>query len=748
MQTDTLFDDDDAPPAKQRGMTDAELLAVTDNHIRAAVGFMGGMLADQRQRNEYYYLAEPKGDLAAPDIEGRSSVISTDVADTVEWMLPSLIKTFTAGDNVVEFAPKRQQDEAAALQATDYCNYVLHKQNPGFQILYTWMKDALLQKNGVLKVWWDDSAQDVREVYRGLNDAEAAMLLQQPEVEPIEHTQTVDAQALAVMQNMAALAQAAPGMQQMQPPLVHDIVVRRRQTVGRVHIENVPPEEFLIERNAKTIEDSRFVAHRFEKTISDLRARGYDNVDDIGGDGEDNAGSLSAERVERRAFDDEMAWAGGGDLVQPADESQRVVWVTECYLRIDFNGDGIAEWRQVVRCGGVVLRNVECDGPPFVSICPIPLPHRFFGTCPADQAVDAQRLKTSILRASLDGLYHSINGRTFAVQGQVNLDDLLTSRPGGVVRVNQPGAVGPLMEGKPDLGAAQSMLEYAEVLKENRTGFTRYSQGTNADALNQTATGINIITNRADSRIELIARVFAETGFQALFRRILQLVSQHQDQATVARVNGRWVNFDPRSWATQFDFNVNCGLGTNNKDQLVQHLMALAKMQSDTMPLGLAGPPQVYQVAKKFCEALGFKQPEMFFSDPASHPPQPPKPDPKLLEMQAQQQYDVAKLQLEREKVQMDHQLARERLEAEIALKREQFAMQMRADQEAKLYASLYAQSEGYVDGYDRSAGPAAPAGGGTWAPGAAGAGQPGVPPGVRFPAPAAAGPVGMQPGA
>lgn len=708
-----MFDDDESAETttgQAAGMSDDELIAVTDEHIRQSIAYMGGKLSEQRRRNEYFYLAQPVGELAAPSIDGRSSIVSTDVADTVEWMLPSLVKTFTAGDTVCEFSPRRQQDEEAATQATDYANYVLFKQNPGFSLIYTWIKDALIQKAGVMKVWWDTSKEDVRETYRGLSDQELQMLLMSPDVEPIEHTARPDQAAQEVAENFAAM-----GLQAPPPPMVHDVVVKREKACGRVRIENVPPEEFLISRSAKTIADAAFVGHRVEKTISDLRAMGYQNVDDIGGDGTDNAGAMSAERIERRSFDDEMPYMFGEAQAQ-ADESQRMVWVTECYIRLDYNGDGIAELRKVVRCGGVILANEECDGRPFVAITPIPLPHRFFGLCPADMAVEPQKLKTSILRAGLDGLYHSINGRTFAVDGQVNLDDLLTSRPGGVVRVKQNGAVGPLMEGKADLGAAQAMLEYAEVMKENRTGFTRYSQGTSADSLNQTATGVNLITNRADSRIELIARVFAETGFQDLFKRILQLVSQYQDQATVARVNGKWVNFDPRAWATQFDFTVNVGLGTGNKDQQVQHLMMLGQVMQQGAQIGMCTPREFYNAAKKLTESLGFKQPELFFQDPTQAQPQPPKPDPAMAKVQAdmqskqaelqmkqqaqaaQLQADVARFQLEREKAMADIQLARERLEAEIALKREQFAATMSADQEAKLYARLQAEAEAEVE--------------------------------------------------
>lgn len=711
--------------AKPPPITDDALIAITDQHIRAAMGYMGGKLSEARRRNVSFYLAKAEGELAPPQIEGRSQVVSTDVADTVEWMLPSLLKIFTAGDQVVEFVPRQQEDEEAAKQATDYANYVFYRQNPGFQLIYTWFKDALIEKVGVLKVVWDADKEDVRESYRDLTAEQAAILAQDKGVEIIEHTERIDEQAAAAMAQALARQQMqpqAPGMPPQapmpppEPPMLHDVTVTRSRPKNRVRIDAVPPEEFLISREAKAVHDAAFVGHRVERSISDLRAAGYKNVDDIGSDG-DAAGELNAERIERQSFDDDQAYSfGAGDTA--ADDSQRRVWVTECYIRCDRNGDGIAELIKVVRAGGVILEEEECDAVPFVTITPIPLPHRFFGLCPADQAVEPQKLKTSLLRASLDGLYTSINGRTYAVDNQVNLDDLMTSRPGGVVRVRAPGMVGPLMEGKPDLGAAQSMLEYAEVMKENRTGFTRYSQGTSADSLNDTATGMNIITNRADSRVELIARVFAETGFQDLFKAILRLVSQYQDQATVARVHGKWVNFDPRQWKNQFDFSVNVGLGTGNKDQQVQHLMALLQTQMQMLPIGLVQPANLYKLAAKLAESLGFKQADQFFTDPVNAPPKPPAPPPpevlkaqadqqraqaemqmKQAQMQADQQEAIARLQMDRERMLGEMALARERLEAEISLKREQAVMQMGADQELAAYRALYAQSEQMVEG-------------------------------------------------
>jgi hypothetical protein len=322
------------------------------------------------------------------------------------------------------------------------------------------------------------------------------------------------------------------------------------------------------------------------RTISDLKSMGYKNVDQISGD--DQATSLNAERIERLSYDDEMAYIQS-DTVVGADESQRVVWLTECYIRVDFDGDGISELRKVLRAGNQILENEIVDCAPFVSITPIPMPHKFFGLSVADLAMDAQRIKTTILRSMLDSQNLAVNGRYFAVDGQVNLDDLLVSRPGGIVRVKQPGAVGRLEPLVGDSALGMGMMESMQGFLEDSTGWTRYNSGTDGDSLNSTATGVNVLTNRADMRLDLIARNFAE-GFRDLFRMMLKLTSQYTDKEQVIRLRGEWVNMDPREWRNGFDVSINVGLGTGNKDQQVAHLNALLMLQQQGLQIGITTP--------------------------------------------------------------------------------------------------------------------------------------------------------------
>jgi len=672
-------------------MSDDQLRAVTDGEMRQAVGYWSGKLANQRLKAMAYYLGEAKLDLSPPEVEGRSTVVSPDVRNTIESMLPQLMVKFCGGDSVVEFEPNKPGDEAKAAQATDYCNHCFFARNNGERVAYNWMKDALLSKNGIIKVWWDTRSEETREEYMGMSDIELAQLMDDDEIEVTEQksypdeddaeqrqeaiqqlNQQLQQAAMAAQQGNPQAQQAVMQLQQQlaqidqQPPkMLFDVTCKRVIPGGKIKVENVPPEEFLISRKAKTIADAGFVGHRVVRSASELTAMGYKNVDQLTSD--DSSASLNMERIERLAYDDELAYLNT-DTVSTLDPSQRLIWVTECYVRVDFDGDGIAELRKVVRAGNQILDNEIVDVCPFVDITPVPMPHKFFGLSVADLALEAQRIKTSILRAQLDNLYLSVNGRTFAVDGQVNMDDLLTSRPGGVVRIKQPGAVGMLDQGRGDGGAAMGMMEYMQGYLEDSTGWTRYNQGSDGDSLNQTATGVNQITNRADMRLDLIARNFAE-GFRNLFRLMLRLCSQYQSKEEMVKLRGEWVSVNPRDWRTGFDTTVNVGLGTGSKDQQVQHLMMLAQQQQFGLQIGTATPQNVFEAQKELAKALGFKSGDKFFSDPAKNQA-PQQPNPVQLQMQLEQAKAQAQMQIEQAKIQAQAQI--EQMKAQINLQLEQ----------------------------------------------------------------------------
>ncbi|QLG87654.1 hypothetical protein HQ393_04950 [Chitinibacter bivalviorum] len=694
--------------SEREPMDDQSLIALIDAEARGALGYNGGRLAESRKRALDYYLGNAVGELAPPEIEGRSTVISNETLATVEWMLPQLIRIFTAGDDTVEFTADHPDMEQAAQDATEYVNHVFNRQNPGFMALYSWFKDALLLKNGFLKVYWDSDETQRTERYEGLTQDDLMLLLQR----------NPDAQI--------ASAEQVPNEETGEPLLTIELAFRKSKS--QVRIEPIPPEEMLIRRDTKSLRDASFVAQRRAMTIAELRAMGYSD-DLLAGIGSEDANMTSQEAITRRAQNDEQAINPQSFGVQTQDESTRIVHVLEAYIKVDYDGDGFPEWRMIRKAGNMLLCNEEVDGHPFVTLTPIPLPHSMFGLSMADLTREPHRIKTSIMRAMLDNLYLTVNQRFGVVDGQVNLDDLMTSRPGGIVRMKSPGAVVPLVQPQ-GAQAGYQLLEYMSSYQENITGWTRYSQGTTADSLNHTATGINIITNKSDQRIELIARVFAETGVTDLFRLILKLICQYQ-QPTEVYMGGSLKQINPTEWRDRLQLQINVGLGTGNKDQIAQHLMSVMQIQREAMQIGVADPQSIYNAATEYAKAIGFKSPEKFFSDPSKQPPapeQPPQPQPELIKLHQQSQTDQREFSLERWKAEQEYALRWQQLEIDTAIRREELQLKymQQAAAEAANFNQVYQQTEGLTDADEQPAPDDLGASGD--GPGAAGSGDFGQP--------------------
>jgi hypothetical protein len=643
-------------------LTEDQLKVLIDTELRQSYGFGSGKLEQQRRRAEYFFLGEPKEELAPPAIEGRSRVVDTTVRNTVLGMEGPLLKTFYGSDNEGNEVP------AKLLRIRDH----------GYVITATAIREALLQKRGIIKVWWDPSDVETREDYQGQTIEQVAMLLDDKELEiieqdayPDEDAQKQQATMLQQMeQQLAQIAQAAQqnpqAAQQFQgaqaqyeqakaqpAPTLYDVSFKRVKTGGRVRIENVPPEEFLISKRAKSIAESPFTAHRFRRTIAELKADGYTLPDPLPGD--DGGAQFSQERVERLHYVDNDAYTqdANDNSVDPA---LRSVWVVEAYMQCDFDGDGLLEWRKVVKCGNVILANDEFDEPPFVALGSIPLPHLFYGMCPADLAIEHQKIKTSLKRAALDNQYLQANGRYFAVENQVNLDDLLNSGRAAWCASSRQGAVGRLDQANGDVAGTMQMMEAIEIDAEESTGWTRQSQGGNGLQLSQTATQTNIITNRADMRVETISRYMAETGFTELGLMIFKLVQRYQKKAEMVKVAGEWVNIDPREWHTGFTLNINVGLGTGNKDQLVSHLMALKQqqMRSRCRP---ATPRRRTCTTPTRSWPTRWASRTATSSSPTRRRCRRPQPqDPHLVKAQADQQSHMAELQFKAQQGEADRQ--------------------------------------------------------------------------------------------
>lgn len=673
----------------KKQMSESELTSQVQMEMQQSVAYIDGELSEQRRVALEYYNGETVGDLAILD-ENRSKVVSRDVSDTVEWILPALLKIFYSGDEVVRFEPQGPEDEEVAKQATEYCNWILNRDNQGFTIVYTLLKDALIQKNGIAKVWWEVKETNETRSVEGMDDDTYTLLVADPDIEIISHSQTEPPDLSAgVGPVVAGAASLAPG------PLIHDVEYRKKKEVGKTCIENVPPEEFLISRRAKTIQDAIYVGHRTRKTLSDLIAEGYDKaqVEELQGD--DALMDFNMEAVTR--YENDL----------PDDEPEehvgqnRQVWVEENYIRIDYDGDGIAELRRIVTAnqGKTILKmkgkpvNERWEGlRPFISLTPIIQPHKFFGLSMADIIMDIQTIKSVLMRQTLDNIYLTNNPRN-VTSSYVNMDDYLDSRVGGAIRLLE-GADPSLSHVTPltvpfVAGQSLNVLEYLDTVKSNRTGVTAYNQGIDANSLNKTASGITQIMSAAAQRIELIARIAAETGITDLFRLILHTVSKYQQKERVIRLRGEWVPMDPQNWDTEFDTTINVGLGTGNKDQMLMHLnnilgMQIQALQMQGSPKGpLVTLENVYNTASKIVENSGLKSAELYFTDPMQNPmpPEQPKPDPEMVKIEQKAQIDQANLQLEVEKTKAQLELEKQKQQMEFELKKQQ----MEFDQQLKL---------------------------------------------------------------
>lgn len=664
------------------GMSDHELKSIVRAEVSQALSYSETWQSRDREEAMRYYLGEPFGD----EQEGRSSVVSRDVSDTIEWILPSLLRIFASGDKVVEFLPTGKEDEAFAEQATDYANWIM-EQNEGFLLQYNWIKDALLQRNGVIKVTWEKETEVCTDTREGLSDDELLLYVNSlPEGAKItEHSsETLELQDIDP-------ETGAPFTMQ-----IHSVKAKWEETEGELCIEGVPPEEFIISRRAKSLEDATFVGHRVIITRSELIEQGFD-ADIVDSIPTYSAADYSPEKLVR--FNENST------ATDTMDKTMQEVSVVEAYIKVDYDDDGVAEWRKVLIAGddasGEILENEEwpLETPPFANLSPILMPHTFFGRSVADLVMDIQRIKSVLLRQMLDGLYLSNNPRTEIVDGQVNLDDLLSSRPGGIVRVKAPGMLREIATHWPGQQAFP-MLSYIDQVRQERSGASAQGMGPDSNALqNVSATAFSGQMDMARQRIELIARIFAETGYKRLFRLILAFITRYQDKEKTIKLRNEWVSIDPRGWNAEMDVKVNVGLGTGNKDSLLGHLMAIAgKQEQIILQAGpdnpLCGLPEYHNTLKQMITNAGLGDPEQFFKDPAqaAMSPQPPKPDPKMMELQQKGQIEAAQMQMDAEvnaaklqqeaqysaaKLQAETQAKREQMAAEIQLKREQMAAEM-----------------------------------------------------------------------
>lgn len=642
-------------------LTEPELLAAISQAESQSQDQASSRLSRQRAAALSYYQGGKYGN----ERDGRSQFVTREVMDTIEWIMPYMMKTFFGSVSAVEFTPTGPEDIAAAQQETEYTNYVWKQRNRGFTVAYQWIKDALLQKNGIVKVWWDERETTEREEYEGLDEEGLDLLYADDDIKVIELEESLE-------------MRLDPQLRVPVPTPTYAAVCLRTNREGEARVEPVPPEEFHISRGAINIQDADFVQQETEKTISYLRQLGVSEeklheISSTSSPTGTGTAEFSDERTVRHIKDDTDPYAYGDNptagTLAGSDPSLRVVTVKETYIRIDWDGDGVAELRKVISVGSTVIENEEVSVIPFAGWTPIIMSHKFYGMSVAETVMELQLLQSTLFRNMLDNQYLANNGRYEVVENMVNLDDLVHSRPNGYVRTKGQGMIKALPT--PQLGPnAFRFLEWVNDLRERRTGVSGKTQGLDPSLMNSHTTGTQatLAMTAAQQKLELIARVFAETGLSDMFRLLHGVLLQHRDKEDIFRLRNQYVVVDPSQWKERKDMTVTVGIGNLSPE------MQLAKMDSiaglleriEAQGAGLVTKQNVYDFTNDYIRLINPSAVGRYISPPP--PPEPPPPDPAMEVAKAQAEAlktsaeaKVMDAGTKQQKVQLDAQIAQAR---------------------------------------------------------------------------------------
>lgn len=635
-------------------MDDERLLSILQVQEDDSAAFTWGALAQERQASMKEYFRAPYG----TEVDGWSQIVTSDVQDTVEWILPALLKIFTSTDQAVSFDPVKAEDVKGAAQATDTCNYVFYKQNDGFLTLYTAFKDALMVKN--CAVMWRKEKRRVKTTVpvKGASPEMLAMVLQEA---------GEDAEIESATGTMQQGMDPMTGQSVMQP--VYDARICKYEEKTLVKVEAFPPEELLIKRDwtSPMLADCPYVARIMLVTLSELHEMGFTDLtaEDLGESADIN---ISADK----SFRDTLTDTIHKPQVEADDDSLAQGYLRIEYALVDYDGDGIAERRCIYRLKNKILKNEEADDVPFATSSPILNTHRWDGMSVAETVSDLQKLRTELTRQMVNSAMLANNPRTKVLTDGTgnplaNIDDLLESAPGRILRQRQPDAI--MEHVTPWVGGQMfPMLEYIDHMREQRTGVSRAQQGIDANALRHDRTAAEVMqtANAAAARIELIARIFAETLVKPIFKGIFRLLTDGEMQPLAFRLRNEFVQIDPNEWRDGYDMTINVGLGTGDKQQQAMLLQTIFQQQaqigmSQIGPM-MVKPKHIYNTVSKIVENAGFKNVGDFYADPGEATPPPPGPPPELMKAQAEGQ---VKLQLAQQTGQMEIQKKQAELEVQ-----------------------------------------------------------------------------------
>lgn len=608
-------------------MDERQILQMISYELSNSTGGGENDSIGMNRQNAYdYYLGNPDGN----ETPGRSKVVSTDVADAIEWILPEIVKAFTQNNDVVKFDPIGPDDEQQADLESQYVYDILTKKNNGFLNIYEFVKDALMQKNGFFKCFYEKESKVVNERYTGLSDIELQMLVSNPSIEIVERTD--------YMSDMAFL---------------HDVKISRSFEKGHIRVVSVPPEEIRVSKyhNSICLKNCPFLAHVYLKTASDLVSDGHDKefVDSL------PSYSLYESDKSYRFSQAGESVLNNSDL--SPEGANRLIEIAECYTSIDLDGDGISESVKVEVAGGEAANNLlsieEIDEQVFVSGSAIIMPHKTFGLSIYDRLRQIQDQKTTLWRNILDNVYLQNNQRTIVAKGQVNLDDLMINRPGSIIRANRIDSLAPYST--PALSSdAYKMMDYLDKVRSERSGIT--PDGPITDNMIGDRVGsegvADLITQR-EELVGLMVRAIAEVAIKPLCNIIRRLVIKHQDVAIPYKFKGNWIEVNPSTWPEREEnTTIRVGTGSGNRKQeanVIAHIQGIQERLMAMPGQTLVRPQEFFNSVDDFAKTNGLTGASKYMLDPLSEEGvqyRQQSDQSAMKEKQMQDEIDVAQIEM------------------------------------------------------------------------------------------------------
>ena len=630
-------------------LEDDEIVAILDSNIRQSIGSFDSDLARERKKvTDYYNAALPK-----PAHDGNSRYVSQDVYDTVESMKAALLETFSSGSRIVKFAPQGPEDVQLASVCSAYTDFVLFRQNDGFGLFRSVIHDGLVARAGIAKVFWQESSEEDLQEFEGLSQSELDMVLAEDDVELVESDEDENGLISGVVSSPVSTSQ--------------------------VVVEAIPPEEFLIESQAVSLEKANFVAHRTRKTLSELRDMGFDEdiLDSIGESHEDVELETDAELLAR--FDN--IGSDRGNSSRGYQDQVRTIMVYEIYINLDIEGTGIAKLHRILKAGNAILEKEEVDRLPFVVFTPLPIPHAFYGSNFAEKLVATQNARTILTRSILDHAMITNNPRYMVVKGGLtNPRELIDNRVGGLVNVSRVDAISPMPQASLNPFVFQT-LQLLDEDKEDKSGVSRLSQGLNKDAISHqnSAAMVEQLATMSQQRQKIIARNFANQFVKPLFHLIYQLVVENEDQQKIIDLSGEYVQVNPSVWESKRDVMVQLHLGYGEQEAESQkHLMMHQMFSQDPILQGMYQPQNAYALVKDVMEKAGIMNVSDYLTPPDQLPPPQPDPAQEMQMQMAQKQIELQERQtaVAEAKAQVDAQIAQMKMELEQMKAQAQHALQ------------------------------------------------------------------------